>query len=331
MDSNNNYSNYNEIQIENKSKCRKITKHKFTFFSIFIFIIIIILIILLIYKNNIYNTKYSELTKTNNEIIAYNSKISKIASQRQEAATNLTLLINELSKTEKEKDDINMDYINLENGLEKLKYTKNDLLAKKDYITYQINYKIKSSKEDELKNEIQAKIKLLQKIKQRFEDLSINNSNILKIVDYFESFTNTEILKKCYDSEVYGFHVNRFHENCDGYPLLILIKTKNGQKIGAYTSQSNDRIKNIVDEKSIIINFDKNKYFLNNLNKKCFVYCDIDQFPRFGNDLIIHRDGHCESKFPDCYNNNGQNIKEDFIEQDNFDIDIMEIYTVKIK
>ena len=82
----------------------------------------------------------------------------------------------------------------------------------------------------------------------------------------FESFTETEILNKCYDSEIYWFHVNKFHENCDGYPLLILIKTKNGAKIGAFTSKSNDGIKHIVDEQSVLINFDKNKYFINNLS-----------------------------------------------------------------
>ena len=330
MDSNIGFTNYNEIQVENKSKCRKITKHKFIFLSLFLFIIMVILIIILVYKNNQYNNKISELSKTENEIKVLNLKISKITNLKQEAESNFTSLINELSKIETEKDNIKKQYINLENAIDKLNYTKNDLLAKKEYITNQINYRKKGLNEDELKNEIQEMQKLLQKIKQRFEDLSINNSNIFKNMDNFESFTDTEVLNKCYDSEVYGLHVNRFHENCDGYPLLILIKTKNGQKIGAFTSKSNDGIKNIVDEKSIIINFDKNKYFINNSNEKCYVYCDIDQFPRFGNDLIIYRDGHCETNFPNCYNN-GQNKKGDFIEQDIFDIDIMEIYRVKIK
>ena len=162
--------------------------------------------------------------------------------------------------------------------------------------------------------------------------MSISNSNIMINSENFESFTETEILNKCYDSEIYGFHVNKFHENCDGYPLLILIKTKNGEKIGAFTSKSNDGIRHIVDEQSVLINFDKNKYFINNLdeNNKCFVYCDVDEFPRFGNDLIIYRDGHGESNFPECYDIIGQNVEGDFIEG-KFNIDIMEIYAVKLK
>ena len=140
------------------------------------------------------------------------------------------------------------------------------------------------------------------------------------------------MVEKCYDSEVYGFHVNRFNDNCDGYPFLILIKTKNGDKFGAFTCMSNDGIKNIADEKFILINFDKNEYFLYNKNEnnKYFVYSDIDQFPKFGNYLIIYRDGHGNSKFPECYVLKGGNDKGYFIEK-NINIDIMEIYAVDIK
>ena len=95
---------------------------------------------------------------------------------------------------------------------------------------------------------------------------------------------------------------------------------------------TNDGIKYIVDKKSILINFDKNKCFLYNKNEnnKCYVYSDIDQFPRFGNDLIIYRDGRGESKFPECYVMGGEDDKGDFIEK-KFYIDIMEIYAVDIK
>ena len=135
MDSNIGFTNYNEIQVENKSKCRKITKHKFIFLSLFLFIIMIILIIILVYKNNQYNDKISEFSKIENNIKILNLKISKITSLKQEAESNFTSLVNEISKKETEKDNIKKEYINLENAIDKLNYTKNDLLAKKEYIT----------------------------------------------------------------------------------------------------------------------------------------------------------------------------------------------------
>ena len=170
---------------------------------------------------------------------------------------------------------------------------------------------------------------LYQKMFQRFSDLSINNSNIIKDLSQFKLLTNSEILTKCYDSVAYDFNINRFHENCDGYPLLILIKTKTGQKIGAYTSMTNDGIKKIYDEKSMLINFDKNEYFLNdNNNEECYVYSHFDEFPKFGNDLIIHANGTGEISQNYCYKIKGDNSKN-LSEEKKFEIEIMEIYRIK--
>ena len=335
MNSNIDFSDFNKIEVQHTSKCRKFTKHKFVIFSILTFILAIILIIILIYKNNIYNKKLSELSKIQKNISEIDAKILIINNQTSEAQSNLTLILNEISKTA-DLDKIQSEYIKVDNTYDQLTYTRNDLLAKREYITNQINYKNKNLNEEELQKDLKEKKNILEIIKQRFKDLSIDNTNIKKIdVNNFESYTETEILSKCYDSVVYGFHVNKFHENCDGYPLLILIKTKNGESVGAFTSISNADNRNNVDEESVIINFDKKKYFMNmNIkkdNNECYVYSNIDEFPRFGNDLIIYRDGHGESKFPNCYNINGQSKKGDFIEQENFDIDVMEVYRIQLK
>lgn len=335
MNSNIDFSDFSKIKIENKTKCRKftkITKYKFALFSSFMIIIIIILIISLIYNNNQYNKKTKELSKIKNNINEINSKILAIENKTIEAESNLILLINELALNNIELEILKTKYTNISNIKDNLNYNKNELFAKKEYLINQIINKQKCLKEDELELEIKEKQNILKKLKERFQDLTIKNSNILlnyEYYEYFENFTKTKIIKKCYDSEVYGFHVNRFHDNCDGYPLLIVIKTKNDKKIGAFTSITNEGIKHIVDEKSILINFDKNNYYLYE-NNNCYVYSDIDQFPRFGNDLIIYRDGHGESKFPECYSMNGRSDKEDFIEEI-FNIDIMEIYAVDIK
>jgi low affinity Fe/Cu permease len=315
-----------------KSRCRKFSKYKFTFFAIIATTIILILIIVLIYKNRKLSEKESELSETNKILNDLKSNIDETIKKQKEAKANLTSLINDLSKNQTEVEKVKSEYAELEKENDKLLYTKNDLLAQKDYISNQINYKSKSLKDDELKEEIENKKLLLKQINQRFEDLSIDNTNIELNVDNFQKFTESEILNKCFDSIVYGFHVNRFHENCDGYPLLILIKTKKGQKIGAFTSYSNDGNKNVNDEISCLINIDKNKYFLRNIDKKdCYVYSNIDEFPKFGNDLVIYRDGQVESNFPECYEtNSGAGMKE-FIEDKSFEIEIMEIYKLKLK
>ena len=248
MNNNIDFSDFNKEIIVPKSRCRKFSKYKFTFFSLITTIIIIIFIIVLMYKNREISGKKSELSETEKTLNSLKSNIEEIIKKQEEAKENLTSLINELSKNQTEVEKVKSEYAELEKENDKLLNTKNDLLAQKDYISNKINYKSKSLKEDELKEEIEEKKLLLEKIKQRFEDLSIDNTNIGLNVDNFEKFTETEILDKCYDSVVYGFHVNRFHENCDGYPLLILIKTTKGKKIGAFTSYSNDGNKNVNDE-----------------------------------------------------------------------------------
>lgn len=330
MKANIDFSEFTKIEMQNKSKCRKLTKNKITLFIIFLGILNITLLIMLDYYNRQYNKKGKDLSKIKQSLNEKKSQLLINENKTEYAKYILVLLKNESLTNKTESEKIRIEYTNLGEIKDKLKYQRNELLAKKEYILNQIIYKEKGLKEDELKIEIKEKQNILKKIIQRFEDLSISNSNILNNVKYFESFSKTEILNKCYDSEVYGFHVNWFHDNCDGYPLLILIKTKNGEKIGAFTSNPNDGIRKIVDKKSLLINFDKNKYFLNNPDEKnCFVYCNIDQFPRFGNELIIYRDGHGESKFSECYNILGQNANGEFINE-NFNIDIMEIYAVKL-
>ena len=332
MNNNIDFSDFNKEIVVPKSRCRKFSKYKFTFFSLITTIIIIILIIVLIYKNRKISEKESELSETNKILNDLKSNIDEVIRKQKEAEANLTSLINGISKNQTEEEKVKLEYAQLEKENDKLLYTKNDLLAQKDYISNQINYKLKSLKEDELKEEIEDKKLLLNQIKQRFNYLSIDNTNIELNVDYFQKFTESEILNKCYDSIVYGFHVNRFHENCDGYPLLILIKTKKGNKIGAFTSYSNDGSKNTNDEISCLINIDKNKYFLRNVDKNdCYVYSNIDEFPKFGNDLVIYRDGHIESKFPECYETNSGIGMKEFIEDKNFEIEIMEIYKLKLK
>ena len=143
MDGDIDFSDFNKIQVENKAKCRKFTKHKFTFFSIFFIILAIVLIIILIYNNNQYNKKSTELSKTKKALNEIKTNLSLIENKAEVAKSTLESINNQISKNETETEKIIAEYANLENIRDKLKYNRNDLLAQKEYIDNQIAYKKK--------------------------------------------------------------------------------------------------------------------------------------------------------------------------------------------
>ena len=329
MDININFSNYSKIQTETKPQPSKISQHKFSVISIIFSILIIILIIVVVYRNKQLKVKEEKFSEIDNELNGIKSNITNLEKKINNEEISKNHLINNISYTNNEISNIQHEYDIMKSSYNNLIYNKNDLIAHKEFINNKKDYIQKCLKEEYLKSEILEKNFLYQKMFQRFSDLSINNSNIIKDLSQFKLLTNSEILTKCYDSVVYDFNINRFHENCDGYPLLILIKTKTGQKIGAYTSMTNDGIKKIYDEKSMLINFDKNEYFLNdNNNEECYVYSHFDEFPKFGNDLIIHANGTGEISQNYCYKIKGDNSKN-LSEEKKFEIEIMEIYRIK--
>lgn len=329
MDININFSNYSKIQTETKPQPSKISQHKFSIISIIFSILIIILIIVVVYRNKQLKVKEEKFSEIDNELNGIKSNLTNLEKKINNEEISKNHLINNISYTNNEISNIKHEYDIMKSSYNNLIYNKNDLIAHKEFINNKKDYIQKCLKEEYLKSEMLEKNFLYQKMFQRFSDLSINNSNIIKDLSQFKLLTNSEILTKCYDSVVYDFNINRFHENCDGYPLLILIKTKTGQKIGAYTSMTNDGIKKIYDEKSMLINFDKNEYFLNdNNNEECYVYSHFDEFPKFGNDLIIHANGTGEISQNYCYKIKGDNSKN-LSEEKKFEIEIMEIYRIK--
>ena len=329
MDININFSNYSKIQTETKPQPSKISQHKFSIISIIFSVLIIILIIVVVYRNKQLKVKKEKFSEIDNELNGIKSNITNLEKKINNEEISKNHLINNISYTNNEISNIKHEYDIMKSSYNNLIYNKNDLIAHKEFINNKKDYIQKCLKEEYLKSEMLEKNFLYQKMFQRFSNLSINNSNIIKDLSQFKLLTNSEILTKCYDSVVYDFNINRFHENCDGYPLLILIKTKTGQKIGAYTSMTNEGIKKIYDEKSMLINFDKNEYFLNdNNNEECYVYSHFDEFPKFGNDLIIHANGTGEISQNYCYKIKGDNSKN-LSEEKKFEIEIMEIYRIK--
>ena len=330
MDINLNFSNYSKIQTEPKPEPNKISKHKFSILAIIFSIIIIKLIIVIVSRKKQLKEKEEKLSEINKELIYIKSNISDLEFKINNEKISNNNLMSNISHINNEKSIIQSEYDIKKNVYFQLLYNKNDLVAHKEFINNKIDHIKKCSKEEDLKTEILRKNILYQKILKRFDDLTIQNSNIVTDLSQFELLSNSEIKGKCYDSIVYDFNINKFHENCDGYPLLILIKTKTSEKIGAYTSITNEGIKKIKDEKSMLINLNTNEYFLNNKNnEQCYVYSHFDEFPKFGNDLIINSDGTGEILTNNCYKINGDNNKK-LLDSQKFEIEIMEIYKIKI-
>ena len=324
------FSKYSQIQTEPESKLRNITKHKFAISYIIFSIIIIILLIVISNRNSKIGIKEEELSKVEKNLNEIKSNVNNLYQKISRVEKIKTNLLNNFTNTNNEITHMQSEYDYIKNNNFQLLYNKNDLQAHKEFINNKKEYIEKCLKEEYLKSEILNQNFLFQKISQRLNNLSINNSNIITNLEEFKSLTKTEISDKCYDSIVYDINIKKFHDNCDGYPLLILIKTKTDEKIGAFTSITNEGIKKIKDHKSVLINFNKNVFFLNNIkNKDCYVYSHFDEFPKFGNDLIIYRDGKGEIIGNNCYKNN-ENINEYLLDEKKFEIDIMEVYKLKL-
>lgn len=318
MNSNIDFSDFNKISVEHPSKCRKITKHKFTIFAIILIIIIIILIIVYVNKSKKEKEKAKELNETNINIKELSDILEILKYNLTESNNTLNSLIDEFEE------------INEEINITKSKI--NDLEEENELLALEMEQKMKEldnlTRISNLIDKINETEQLLEIIKSRFSNLNIDSSNIQNDVTEFETLTSTSVKDKCYDSIVYGFNVERFYENCKGNPLLLLIKNDKKDKIGGYISDLNEERDSNEEDNSMIMNFDKNKYYNYNSNDKdkCAVFGTSNNFPMFGEDLIIYNEGSAQSNFPICYEAEQEDY---FVNDKSFYIDILEVYKVE--
>ena len=298
MNSNIDFSDFHKISVDRPSKCRKITKHRFEIFSILTTIIVIILIIVYADKNKQENKKDDKLSILKN---------------------NYKDLDNNLTDITKAIDDLNNTNITLDNELFQFEIYKKDNQSALNEIKKR-NEKLK------LINKIFNDIKTKKTMTERLNNLQIKDSNIQTDVRNFENEVSMKVKNKCFDSEVYGFKPEMFYKNCAGNALLFLIKTEDGEKIGAYTSESKNENMEIRDEKSMLINFDKNKFYKYNTEKAdCNIIYNLNDFPKFGGDLEINENSG--ESFSYCYGADEE--MEDFVNSYQFYIEILEVYKVE--
>ena len=329
MNNNIDFSDFHKISVDHPTKCRKFTKHRFTILSFLIIILLVIVIIIYVNKNNQIKTKEKELSPLENNVDSLKSNLSIILNLVNNSKNNYTSLELNYTNTIKNKENKNSELDSVATTNEQLKTKRKSVFEE---------YRELHIKLDTFKNyekQIKEKTELIELINERLNNLEIGKSNVVTDVTIFENESSKKVKNKCYDSIVYEFNPEKFYENCLGEgstPLLFLIKTKKGEKIGVYTSTSYEEEYYEEDNESMLINFDKSKifkYYANLLssNDKCYIYWNSENFPQFAEDLIINSDGSGKSTFPTCYGTSDGEQK-DFVQDTEFNIEILEIYKV---
>ena len=220
------------------------------------------------------------------------------------------------------KNKISLKKLELENIKQQLTKSNNTLSSYKHMEELISEYN--------LKKQILEKNSLKNTLLERLNKIGIDSSNVHKNIEKFESMTSTQVKDKCYDSIVYGFNPQKFHQNCDGHALLFLIKTDGNENIGAYTSSSSIVKEDIQEKDSILMNFDNDKYYIYTSDNQveCYTSYSDYNFPLFGDDLIIKNNGYGSTRFPSCYGDKEGN-NEYLVNNKYFYIEILEIYKVE--
>ena len=336
------FMDFNKIKINygGKLTCRKIFKKKYIIFLIISVIILIVLISLYTVKNNkiieiqkdIKNLE-DEKSKLENNYISIKNKNNNEEMTLNQNKNEINVLknqINDISSKEEKTKEENKNIIKQRDDLEK-QSSALSLQLKEEYEMKNVYDQKISSLTTLLSN---LKIEYNKLIEKKGEDENkpaIKSSAIINPQEAFniESKIKGEISDKCFDGNENNYSPEIFHEKCDKSPLLILIKTETKKRIGAFIKVSSDGLEIKKDLSSALINIDDNKYFYVQNDEYTTIVCDPKQLPQIGLDLKIMTNGQGRNMFPFHYGKSS-NAKKDFYEGENFNIENLEIYKVKI-
>ena len=335
---------FNKIKINygGKLTCRKIFKKKYFIFLIVSIIILIVLISLYTVKNkNIITTQVDikdfEEQKSKLEI-SYNL----VKNKNQEEEMNLNKFKNQINVIRKDIYNIKNQEERIKMGNKDIINQRNDLEKKSTSLSIQLKtlYELKNVYDEKissltvlLKNlEIEYNKLLEQKGGEENEDKS--SIKFSKIVNSMEAFDIEKKIKgtiadKCFDGPENNYSPKIFHEKCDKSALLILIKTEDNKRLGAFIKVSSDGFEIKKDSDSALINIDEKKYFYVQSTDYTTIVCDPNELPQLGVDLQIKKSGKIVNLFPFHYGKSTDSNK-DFYNNNDVNMEKLEIYKVKI-
>ena len=165
---------------------------------------------------------------------------------------------------------------------------KNNLVAEINSTTNSINKSLTKKDKDNKKNKDIEKIKsknqkFNSKIITNVEDLDLIARGLVK--DDLDSLKNLRVgYKLIYRASEHGDDAGDFHERCDDYEgSLVIIKTKDGNIFGGYTSVSWDPDDEAEkkDECAFVFSLNLDKLYFESGDKEYSIFCDKNKGPCF--------------------------------------------------
>ena len=338
------FMDFNKIKINygGKLTCRKIFKKKYIIFLILSIISLLVLIYFYTVKNkNITNTTYDiESYKTKKLEVENNYNIVKNRNTEEEIDLNkfrnqINVIKNDIQGISKQEDD--KKKLNKEIKAERDKLEKQSTSLSLKYKAEYGNKYIYGQKIESLTTLLHTLKTEYEQLKQKQQDKEENKLNIRnsKIVASGEAFNLEKTIggtigDKCFDGPENNYSPKIFHENCDNNALLILIKTDDDKRIGAFIRVSSDGLEIKKDPSSLLINIDTGNFYGVREPDYATIVCDPNELPQIGVDLKIKTDGQGINMFPLNYGTSYDSSKDMYRDR-NFTIKNLEIYKVLFK
>ena len=335
------FMDFNKIKINygGKLTCRKIFKKKYIIFLIVSVIILIVLI-------SLYSVKNKKIITTQVDLKDFEAQKKKIEdsyyiikNKNHEEEIDLNRFRNQINVLKK-------DIYDIKNKEERIKTENRDIINQRDDLERQsTSLSLQLKTEYELKDVYDQKISsltvLLDNLKIEYQKLveqkgeedksDIKSSKVVSSLEAFniEKKIKGTITNKCFDGPENNYSAEKFHEKCDKSPLLLLIKTDDNKRLGAFMKVSSDGLEIKKDTDSVLINIDQEKYFSLRNADYITVVCDPNELPQLGVDLKIKKNGEGVNMFPSHYGQSTE-TKNDFYQKESFKIQSLEIYKVKV-
>ena len=335
------FMDFNTIKINygGKLTCRKIFKKKYIIFLIVSIIVLIVLISIYTVKNNKIIATQVDIKDFEEQKLKIENSYNLVKNKNQEEEMNLNKFKNQINVIKK-------DIYDIKNKEERIKMENRDIINQRDDLEKKsTSLSIQLKTQYELKDVYDQKISSLtvlldnlkieyNKLLEHKEEEKEDNTNIKasKIITSLEAFNIEKNIKgtignKCFDGPENNYSPKIFHDNCDKSALLILIKTDDKKRIGAFIKVSSDGLEIKKDSDSALINIDESKYFYVGSEEYTTIVCDPNELPQLGIDFKINKNGKGVNMFPFHYGKNTDSNK-DFYKNNSFNIENLEIYKV---